>query len=77
LNGKQPEERQVLNLAAQTSPQVPGPPGQVLLQRFSHVLQNAREPAADVGPTDAPIADRIVSAAESAIPMDRILNIRW
>jgi hypothetical protein len=46
LKGKQPDERQVLYLAAQTPPHVPGPPVQVLLQSLSQVPQNAGDPAA-------------------------------
>ena len=70
LKWKQPEERHALYLAPQTSPHVPAPPGQVLLQRFSQVPQNARDPTANVGSIEKTITDRIVANAKSPIAIN-------
>lgn len=70
---KQPEERHPLYLAAQTPPHVPGPPGQVLLQSFNHVPQNAGDPAADAGSIEKTATDRTVATSGSAISINRIV----
>jgi hypothetical protein len=72
LKWKQPEERHALYLAAQTPPHVPAPPGQVLLQRFNQVPQNARDPAADVGSVEKTVTDRIVANTKRPIAINRM-----
>ena len=58
--------------AAQTPPHVPGPLGQVLLQRFSQVPQNAGEPAANVGSIDKAATVKIIVNTEKPTLMKRM-----
>jgi len=50
---------------------VPGPPGQVLLQSFNHVPQNARDPAADARSLVNTGIDSIVANTNHPNPSSR------
>lgn len=59
-------------LLAQTPPHVPAPAGQVWLHSFSHVPQNAADPAANVGVVENTVTDRIVANTKNPIRIIRM-----
>ena len=70
MKKKQPEVRHPLYLCAQTLPHVPGPSGQVLLQSFNQVPQNASDPAANAGLVVR--TPKIVVANKIRMPVSRM-----
>jgi hypothetical protein len=73
LKKKQPDERHPLYLFAQAPPHFPEPSGQVLLQSFNHVPQNAGDPAADVCRVASKTTESITANSQKPIRRSRMV----